>query len=334
MSQPLHFLAIPLLATALWMLPGCRSTPPAASTEALKTREGYLPGATEGVRLYYQLEGTGPEVLVFVQGGPGGDLREEAPDFEALTKGRTVIHYDHRGGGRSTLPADESLLTIDALVEDLEAVRRHFGLERMDVAAFSFGPIIAGKYAAKYPERVRRLLLVGAVGPRRAPYSEQYGKALFELASEPQRRRMVELFHAWETAEDPIALCKEYWSITSPLLMTEEGRKRKRSQSCTGTPESVRYGLTKTSPKVVASLGNWDLRQELGRVRAPTLVIHGEQDLFPVEGAKEWAASIPGARLLAIPGAAHAPHLEAPDIFFPAVDTFLSGQWPERAQDP
>ncbi|HZI16396.1 MAG TPA: alpha/beta hydrolase [Myxococcus sp.] len=331
MSQPLRFLTVPLLLTALWTLPACRSAQPAASTAALKTREGYLPGAG-GVKLYYQLEGTGPEVLVFVQGGPGGDLREEAPDFEALTQGRTVIYYDHRGGGRSTLPEDVSLLTIDALVEDLEAVRRHFGLERMDVAAFSFGPIVAGRYAAKYPERVRRLLLVGAVGPRRTPYSEQYGKALFELASEPQRRRMVELFQTWETAEDPVALCREYWSITSPLLMTEEGRKRKRSQSCVGTPESVRYGLTKTSPRVIASLGDWDLRQELGGVKATTLVIHGEQDLFPLEGAREWAASIPGARLLAVPGAAHAPHLEAPGVFFPAVDAFLAGQWPEGAQ--
>jgi proline iminopeptidase len=332
MSQRFRSLAVPLLAAALWGLPACRSAQPATHTEALKTREGSLPGAGSGVRLYYQLAGPGPEVLVFVQGGPGVDLREEAPDFEALTKGRTVIYYDHRGGGRSTLPEDESLLTIDALVEDLEAVRRHFGLERMDVAAFSFGPIVAGRYAAKYPERVRRLLLVGAVGPRRTPYSEQYGKALFERASEPQRRRMVELFQSWGTAEDPIALCREYWSITAPLLMTPEGRARKRSQHCVGTSESVRYGLTKTSPKVIASLGDWDLRQELGRVRATTLVIHGEQDLFPLEGAKEWAASIPGARLLAVPGAAHAPHLEAPDVFFPAVDTFLEGQWPEGAR--
>jgi proline iminopeptidase len=332
-------LAVPLVAVLALLLPACRSAPPSTGTvatatrEALKTREGYLPG-TDGMRLYYQLEGTGPEVLVFVQGGPGVDLREASPDFEVLTKGRTVIYYDHRGGGRSTLPEDASLLTNDALVEDLEAVRRHFGLERMDVVAFSFGPIVAGRYAAKYPERVRRLLLVGAVGPRRVPYSEQYGKALFGLATEAQRRRMMELFQTWETAEDPISLCREYWSITGPLLMSAEGRARKRAEDCVGTPESVRYGLTKTSPRVIASLGDWDLRGELAGVRATTLVIHGEGDLFPLEGAREWAASIPGARLLAVPGAGHAPHLERPDLFDPAVDTFLKGQWPGDARAP
>ncbi|WP_309890623.1 hypothetical protein [Archangium sp.] len=55
---------------------------------------------------------------------------------------------------------------------------------------------------------------------------------------------------------------------------------------------------------------------------------------FPLEGAREWAASIPGARLLAIPGAGHAPHLERPDLFFPAVDAFLAGGWPEGASAP
>ncbi|NMO19845.1 alpha/beta hydrolase [Pyxidicoccus fallax] len=334
----LRTLSVPLLA-GLLLLPGCRSQQapsgpaPSATREALKTREGYLPGA-DGMRLYYQLEGTGPEVLVFVQGGPGGDLREEAPDFGVLAKDRTVIYYDHRGGGRSTLPEDASLLTIDALVEDLEAVRRHFGLERMDVAAFSFGPIVAGRYSARYPDRVGRLLLVGAVGPRRVPYSEQYGQALFSLASEAQRRRMMELFQTWGTAEDPIALCREYWSITGPMLMSAEGRARKRSEHCVGTAESVRYGLTKTSPRVIASLGDWDLRQELGAVRATTLVIHGEADLFSVEGAREWAAAIPGARLLEVPGAGHAPHLERPEVFNPAVETFLSGRWPEGARVP
>ncbi len=69
-------------------------------------------------------------------------------------------------------------------------------------------------------------------------------------------------------------------------------------------------------------------------MKATTLVLHGEQDLFPLEGAREWAASIPGARLLTIPGAGHAPHLERPDLFFPAVDAFLAGGWPEGASAP
>ena len=316
-----------LLAAGLLAAVACHreaQVPSPASHAALQAREGYLEAA-EGIRLFYQLEGSGPELAVFVQGGPGVDLRDVAPDFEGLTRGRTVIHYDHRGGGRSTLPQAPSLLHIDRLVEDLEAVRRHFGLERMNVVASSFGPIVAGLYAARYPERVQRLVLIASVGPRRTPYAEQYGRALFSRLGEAERARVMQIFQSMEKAEDPIALCREYWSLTGPLqVANHEALSRQRSAVCSGTAESVRYGITQTSPRVMASLGDWDLRPELARVRALTLVIHGEQDIFPLEGAREWAASIPGAKLLVVPGAGHAPHVERPERVFPAVDDFLS----------
>ncbi len=326
-----------LLVAGLLLLSGCRreaQVPSPTSHAAFQAREGHVEAA-EGIRLFYQLEGSGPEVAVFVQGGPGVDLREVAPDFEQLTRGRTVIHYDHRGGGRSTLPQDLSQLHVDRLVEDLEAVRKHFGLERMDVVASSFGPIVAALYAARYPERVRRLVLIASVGPRRTPYAGQYGKALFSRLSEAERGRVVQLFQAMATAEDPVALCQEYWSLTGPLhLANREDWGRQRSQPCAGPAEAVRYGITRTSPRVMASLGDWDLRPELARVRAPTLVIHGEQDLFPVEGAREWAASIPGAKLLIVPDAGHAPHVERAELVFPAIEAFLSASAPPSPAGP
>ena len=61
-------------------------------------------------------------------------------------------------------------------------------------------------------------------------------------------------------------------------------------------------------------------------------MIHGLEDLIPVEGAREWATSILQARLLCIPGVGHLPHLEAPEVFFPAINRFLTGEWPEEAE--
>jgi proline iminopeptidase len=56
----------------------------------------------------------------------------------------------------------------------------------------------------------------------------------------------------------------------------------------------------------------------------PTIVIHGEQDVLPVESAKELAATLPDATLAVVPGAGHLPFLEAPDLFFRLVEEFLS----------
>ncbi|HVR42359.1 MAG TPA: alpha/beta fold hydrolase [Thermoanaerobaculia bacterium] len=101
--------------------------------------EGFLEGAG-GARIFYRVVGTGAETAVAVHGGPGAGMNAFFSDLLPLAAGYRVIFYDQRGGGRSDLPADTALLDARHHVEDLEAVRRHFGLERMSVVAHSFGP--------------------------------------------------------------------------------------------------------------------------------------------------------------------------------------------------
>jgi proline iminopeptidase len=76
----------------------------------------------------------------------------------------------------------------------------------------------------------------------------------------------------------------------------------------------------------------YDWREQVSTVHATTLVVHGTEDLIPQEASREWAATLPQARLWVVEGSGHFPHLEAPEVFFPAVETFLRGQWPEAAQ--
>jgi proline iminopeptidase len=69
----------------------------------------------------------------------------------------------------------------------------------------------------------------------------------------------------------------------------------------------------------------------MSQVTASSLVVHGMEDLVPLESSREWVDILPQARLLAIEGVGHFPHLEAPEIFFPSVERFLDGKWPEEA---
>ena len=80
------------------------------------------------------------------------------------------------------------------------------------------------------------------------------------------------------------------------------------------------------------SRGAYDWRRAMAQVQAPTLVIHGDKDVFPVATAREWAAAMPNARLFVMRGYGHFPYMEAPAPFFAAVDRFLNGRWPEGAQ--
>jgi pimeloyl-ACP methyl ester carboxylesterase len=81
--------------------------------------------------------------------------------------------------------------------------------------------------------------------------------------------------------------------------------------------------------------GFWDLTAAARGVTAPTLVMHGASDYWAnPEGARAWAAAIPGARLLTLAGVGHLAALEAPDLVNGALAEFFAGRWPAGAEAP
>jgi pimeloyl-ACP methyl ester carboxylesterase len=76
----------------------------------------------------------------------------------------------------------------------------------------------------------------------------------------------------------------------------------------------------------MASYGEWDLRDGLRRLAVPTLVVHGEEDAIPMDLVREWVTTMPNARLLPVPGAAHFAYAERPEVVWPAVERFLEGR--------
>lgn len=138
---------------------------PSASTTQ---HEGYVTGAGESagqeeIRLYHRTLGSGRDTLLIVHGGPGAGMYTILPDTRGLADHFVLIYYDQRRGGRSSLPADTMLLAARHFSEDLEAVRAHFGLEKMNVLAHSFGAVLLADYAERLPERLRR---IGRATPR------------------------------------------------------------------------------------------------------------------------------------------------------------------------
>jgi proline iminopeptidase len=126
--------------------------------------ESVIPGA-DGVELFVRRAGHGEPMLVFLHGGPGGDMNDGGFDLEPLAERRTLFLYDQRGMGRSQLVSDPSQLTAIHHVRDLEALRAHFGLERMVLIGLSWGAGLAVLYAAEHPEHVSKLLLVSPMPP-------------------------------------------------------------------------------------------------------------------------------------------------------------------------
>ena len=101
------------------------------------TEEGYFTGS-DGNRLFYRKLGAGQPTLVYLHGGPI-NMNDGGYEIEHLGRGRTLIVIDQRSGGRSELVQDKERLAFPRYVDDVEALRAHFGLQKMVLAGQSLG---------------------------------------------------------------------------------------------------------------------------------------------------------------------------------------------------
>ena len=302
---------------------------------AQSPREGFIL-TQDGVRLFYKVVGSGAETLVAVHGGPGNSLTSIEPDLEPLAKNRTVIYYDQRGNGRSDVIKDHEKLSISKHIEDLEAVRTHFKLDKMTLLGNSWGGLLIGFYAAAHPERVARLIFHCPASPTQTLLAEmdrEVKRRLNRQYNDEQRNRFATVanLETWLKVADPRAVCREFYlTILAVYVFKPESMKLLKGDLCSGPEDAVRNQQL-VNRQIWRALGSWDLRSSLGAVKAPALVIHGAADVIPLESSEAWVRAMPNARLLMINGAGHIPQIEQPAIFFKAVETFLKGSFPADA---
>lgn len=291
----------------------------------------------DGVSLYYRLVGAGEDTLVVLHGGPGAGMNSVLPAVRPLARDRLLLLYDQRGGGRSTLPEDTTLLSAEAFVRDLEAVRRHFGLERMDVLAHSFGAVLLARYAREHPDRLGRVVLHGATGPdRRGAVEVMRESAARESATGDtalaRRHRELLLRLLRGEAGDPVETCRTFERVGRELARSRGEPGDWPGTTCDAPPEAVRYYYRHTARLAPRSFGDWDFTRGLERVTAPALVIWGARDSAGIPLQRAWAAAYPRGRLLLVPGAGKGALAHRPERFREAVDAFLKGEWPAGAE--
>lgn len=320
---------ISILCVALFLL--CT----AARVRAQES-EGYIV-TPDKVRLFYKIVGGGSETLVAVHGGPGNSLESIRADLEPLAKGRRVIYYDQRSQGRSELITDVKKLGYEQHVADLDAVRQHFKLDKISLLGNSWGGLLISLYAVAHPDRVERLVLHNPAPPARAfldDMQDEIARRMNTIYTPQQRERFrfVQRGENWLNASDPIAICREFATlILTTYTYTRTLNIPFKGDVCAGGKDSVRQSRT-VNAQAWKSLGDFDLVPKLGAVKAPVLVIHGAADVMPVRGSEFWASGYANARLLLIETSGHISHVETPEIFFAAVETFLKGSFPVGAK--
>jgi proline iminopeptidase len=252
-------------------------------------------------------------------------------DFAPLAEHHVVIFYDQRGGGKSSLPTDTTKLFAPRQVQDLDDLRRHFHLATVTLVAHSYGPLLAASYAIAHPEAVKRMVLFGPVPPWRGDFARRYGQSLNSRLDSTQRakenvasRRQAD---ASLSDADARQACRDYWAIGVRPRLAEPDRTASRIKSdfCATDLAGIRYGNRIGNRVIMNSYGDWDLRPQLKTLNVPTLIVHGEEESIPMDMVEQWATSMPHARLMKVPHAAHFTYSERPELVWPAVEAFLSG---------
>jgi pimeloyl-ACP methyl ester carboxylesterase len=291
--------------------------------------DGYAT-AEDGVRLYYVTSGSGPELIVC----PNGPTLMN--DLAPLAPGRTVVCYDPRNRGRSDpAPVDRAAASdrrgVHDDVRDLEAVRRHFGAERMTLIGHSYVGLMVVLYASIHPSRVMRIVQLSPSEPEQGKvYPPELMNADSVLAG---TLAQLGALQAERARLSGVEFCRRFWSILTPLYVANpEHVDRIRWARCEDEPNAM--GFNYWIGTILPSLRELRLTAAaLAAVTMPVLIVHGRKDRSaPYGGARDWAALLPDARLITVDDAAHAPWLEAPDEVMPHLLTFTAGLWPPTAE--
>jgi proline iminopeptidase len=273
--------------------------------------------AHDGTDLAYHVFGEGIPVICL----PGGPMQDSVylGELGGLSAHRQLIMVDYRGTGQSATPQDATSYRCDRLIEDVEALREHLGLDRLDLLAHSAGANLAALYVARHPERVGKFVLITpstfAVGIAAT------GQSRLETA---QLRKGEPWFAASFAALEAIVAGNatgDSWKAIDPFFY---GRWDAAAQAHQAAQDGHR---NEEAAAAFGAEGAYDpdaTRAALAAFDAPVLLLAGEVDLNTIPRVvAEFAELFPNAELVVQPEAGHFPWLDDADRFVATTATFL-----------
>jgi proline iminopeptidase len=287
-----------------------------------------------GVLIYYETFGQGSP-LVIVHGGPGADHTYFLPYLVPLARHHQLIFIDERGSGQSQKLDDPSGYTVEAMADDVEAVRKELGLGRIALLGHSYGGVLAQAYALKYQQNLSSLILCSTfystakmnqvfqkeLAAMPADLRERIQKdeaaGLFGHGKDYQKNRYTDdyMIAAWGEGYFPYLYQRhpdpDYDPVDNGKMSWDLYREMWGSDGefvIDGNLKSVEYA------------------DRLPSLRVRTLVTAGDHDECDPAQAKELSGLIRGSKLVIFPQSGHMTFVDQPDLFIRTIDDFLAGK--------
>ena len=275
--------------------------------------------------IYFDIEGMGlvPDgrrmreqpVAFVIHGGPGGDHSGFKPGMGPLAERMQLVYFDHRGQGRSAR-GDVSRYTLDENVEDMEALRRHLGLGPIVSIGTSYGGMVAMAHAARYPDSVSHLVLI--VTAAHAGFNAR-AQAIVRKRGTPEQVEVCRQLWAGELTT--VEKLRNYYDHMGPMYSTtfDAAAAAKGRDRGILSPEAINMAF-----KPGGFLQTYDLRPELSKITAPTLICAGQHDwICPPEFSEEIHRLMPGSDLRIFEHSSHSIRADEPQALLDAIAGFV-----------
>jgi pimeloyl-ACP methyl ester carboxylesterase len=247
---------------------------------------GYAPA--NGLRMYYEIHGPAGQLpLVLLHGG--GDTIETSFGhlLPVLARSRRIIAFEQQGCGRTT-DIEDRPFSFEQSADDTAALLKHLDIDRADLLGFSNGGTIALQVAIRYPQLVRRLVVITAL-MKRAWADPQFWKSMKTAQSDAMPAELREAYR--KVAPKPENLESFFY------------KARNRMRDFKDVPDGAIHSIN-----------------------APTLIVSGDRDVMRPEGAVELFHLLPHAQLAVLPGTEHMAIPSRTAVLVPMIETFLDSE--------
>jgi proline iminopeptidase len=278
-----------------------------------------------GTEIYFDVEGMGlvPDgdmmrerpVALVIHGGPGGDHTGFKPAFTPLSAQMQLVYFDHRGQGRSA-EGDPARYTLDENVEDMEALRMHLGLGPVVSIGTSYGGMVAMAHAARYPTSVSQLVLI--VTAAHSGFIAR-AQAIVRDRGTVEQQRMCDMLWAGEL--NTVERLRRYYEVMGPLYSYRHDAQSAERTRGRGTNSPLPFNRA-FAPG--GFLREYDLRPQLDRIKAPTLILAGRHDwICAPEFSEEIHRLIPESELRIFEHSSHSIRVDEPEAMIEAIAGFV-----------
>ena len=313
---------------------GCKPpmNPQHGSTGVYPLHEGFVDA--NGVLIYYKMLGTG-DPLVILHGGPGASHTYFLPYLLPLARNHKLVFIDERGSGQSEKLEDPAGYTVEAMVEDIEALRVSLDLGKIDLLGHSCGGVLAQAYALKYQRNLNHLVLCSTFHSTRAMnevFAEMKRKMSPELRNQIDRLETGGLYgHGMDFEKNRYT--DEYmiaaWGEGYFPYLYQNRPDPNYSPTANGLMSWDVYREMWGSRGefiIDGNLKSVEYEDRLGTISVPTLITVGDHDECAPSLSQAIHDRIPGSTLVILPKSGHMTFVDQPGMFLRAVDEFLAGK--------